>query len=282
MAIKYGFFNSVNGDRLYNAEDIGNYFVKLISDGVFQSPENNLQVTASTDMTVSVAPGWGFIACHWLNSDTYRSLTLNGSNPSLNRIDRIVLRLDRANRCMEIGILTGTPAGIPTAPALTRTSNGIYELSLAQIYVAAGATAITENDITDERGNGSVCGYVTSLLGNGENYSYDEAAVGKWVDGSTIYRKTVYVPNFPTTNESHYYFYPEAGYHFTNLIKVDIMTTYVDGTYNYQWAGYCGNDRKLIETDLDKNTSIIAVNFFNPNPIADAYLTFYYTKEADS
>lgn len=164
MAIKYGFFNSVNGDRLYNAEDIGNYFVKLISDGVFQSPESNLQVTASSDMTVSVAPGWGFIACHWLNSDTFRSLTLNGSNPSLNRIDRIVLRLDRANRCMEIGILTGTPAGTPIAPSLTRTSNGIYELSLAQIYVAAGATAITENDITDERGDITVCGYVSSVL----------------------------------------------------------------------------------------------------------------------
>lgn len=165
MSIKYGFFNSVNGDRLYNAEDIGNYFVKLISDGVFPSPENNLQVAPSSGMTVSVAPGWGFIACHWLNSDAFRSLTLNGSNPSLNRIDRIVLRLDRANRRMEIGILNGTPAGTPVAPSLTRTSNGIYELSLAQIYVAAGTTAITETDITDERENSLVCGYVTSLLG---------------------------------------------------------------------------------------------------------------------
>lgn len=282
MAIKYGFFNSVNGDRLYNAEDIGNYFVKLISDGVFQSPENNLQVTPSSEMTVSVAPGWGFIACHWLNSDTSKSLTLNGSNPSLNRIDRIALRLDRANRCMEIGILTGTPAGTPVAPSLTRTSNGVYELSLAQIYVAAGATAITEADITDERGNGSVCGYATSLLGNGENYSYDEAAVGKWVDGSTIYKKTVYVPSFPTTNDSHYYFSPEAGYHFTNLIKVDIMTSYVDSTYSYQWAGCSGNDRAVSVTHFNRNTGVITVNFFNPNPIADAYLTFYYTKEVDN
>lgn len=280
MAIKYGFFNSVNGDRLYNAEDIGNYFVKLISDGVFQSPENNLQVTPSSEMTVSVAPGWGFIACHWLNSDTFRSLTLNGSNPSLNRIDRIVLRLDRANRCMEIGILTGTPAGTPTAPSLTRTSNGIYELSLAQIYVAAGATAITEADITDERGNGSVCGYVTSLIGNGENYSYDEAAVGKWVDGSTIYKKTVHPTNL--TNQARYEFSPEAGYHFTNLIKVDIMTSYVDSVNNYQWSGYCGNNRALLETNLNRNSGVINVNFFNPYPISDAYLTFYYTKEADS
>ncbi len=115
-----------------------------------------------------------------------------------------------------------------------------------------------------------------------EQFSFTETIAGQWVDGSTIYKKTVYVPNFPTTNDSHYYFYPEAGYHFTNLIKVDIMTSYVDSTYNYQWAGYCGNDHRLIETDFNRNSGVIAVNFFNPNPIADAYLTFYYTKEADS
>ena len=38
MAIKYGFFNSVSGDRKYNADDISNYFLKLISDGVFATP----------------------------------------------------------------------------------------------------------------------------------------------------------------------------------------------------------------------------------------------------
>ena len=121
---------------------------------------------------------------------------------------------------------------------------------------------------------------VITEIDNSVTYSYDEQAVGTWVDGSTIYKKTVHPTNL--TREARYEFSPETGYHFTNLIKVDIMNTYVDSTYNYQWAGYCGNDRILIESDLNRSTGIIAVNFHNPNPIADAYLTFYYTKEADS
>jgi len=133
-------------------------------------------------------------------------------------------------------------------------------------------------------GNGFVMflGDIPLTGGGTEQFSFTETIAGQWVDGSTIYKKTVHASNFPTDNDVHYYFSPEAGYHFTNLIKVDIMTSYVDSTYNYQWAGYCGNDRALIETDLNRNNSVITVNFNNPHRIADAYLTFYYTKEADS
>ena len=35
MGQKSGFFNSVNGDRRYNAEDIGRMFDGIIRDGVF-------------------------------------------------------------------------------------------------------------------------------------------------------------------------------------------------------------------------------------------------------
>lgn len=121
---------------------------------------------------------------------------------------------------------------------------------------------------------------IVNEMDNSVKYSYDEQAVGTWVDGSTIYKKTVRVTNL--ARQARYEFSPESGYHFTNLIKVDIMMSYVDSTYNYQWAGYCGNDRILIETDLNKNNSVITVNFFNPNPIAEAYLTFYYTKVNDT
>ena len=56
--IKYGFFNSVGGDRKYNADDISNFFVKLISDGVFATPATCMQVTAGTGLNVAVAAGW--------------------------------------------------------------------------------------------------------------------------------------------------------------------------------------------------------------------------------
>lgn len=166
MAIKYGFFNSVDGDRKYNADDISNFFIKLISDGVFPTPATNLQVVESSGMKVNVSAGWGFIRCKYVYNTTYESLTIEPSDLVLNRIDRVVMRLDPSVSARNI-ILTvkkGTPAATPEPPELTRVSDGIYELSLAQIAINAGASAITQADITDERPDGDVCGYVAGLI----------------------------------------------------------------------------------------------------------------------
>lgn len=164
MAQKYGFFNSVDGDRKYDADDIGNYFLKLISDGVFATPATAMQVTAVSGMVVSVAAGWGFIKCKYINNTAAAQFTLAAADVVLNRIDRVVIRLDKDNRTMSLAIKQGTAASTPTAPALTRQSSGIWELSLAQIYVGAGVTSITQANITDERANTSLCGYVTGLI----------------------------------------------------------------------------------------------------------------------
>lgn len=185
MAISYGFFNSVNGDRLYNADDISNYFLKLISNGVFATPSNAMQVQASSGFTVSVSAGWGFINCKWLNNDTAYNLTLDAADIVLNRIDRVVMRLNPGNdlRNMELAIVKGTPAQTPTAPAPTRIQGGTWELSLAQIYVAAGSTEITQANITDERGNTSLCGYVTGLIDQIDTtnlFAQYDAAFSEW------------------------------------------------------------------------------------------------------
>lgn len=165
MAISYGFFNSSNRDRLYNADDISNYFLKLISNGVFATPADAMQVQANGGLSVRVSAGWGFINCKWINNDAPYILTLNAPDVVLNRIDRVVLRLNSAvsMRSMGIYVKTGSGAENPQPPALTRNST-TYELSLAQIAVNAGATEITQADITDERGNTAVCGWVTGLI----------------------------------------------------------------------------------------------------------------------
>ena len=41
MAFQCGFFNSINGDRKYNAEQMNNPFSKIISNGVFASPNGS-------------------------------------------------------------------------------------------------------------------------------------------------------------------------------------------------------------------------------------------------
>lgn len=165
MSVTSGFFNSINGDRTYNADQISEYFLKLISNGVFATPSNAMQVQAAAGMSVNVSAGWGFINCKWINNSSPYNLQIDAADVILNRIDRVVLRLDNSTgaRNITIQIKKGSVGVNPTAPALTR-SGDIFELSLAQIYVGAGVTSMIQAYITDERPDTSVCGFVTGLI----------------------------------------------------------------------------------------------------------------------
>ena len=167
MSIKYGFFNSrlVNGvqDRLYNALDITSYFDKIIGNGVFVNPANSLQILASSNLQVVCKPGKGWIDGFYIINDADLAITLDAADVTLNRIDRIVFRLDKTNRDMSIVVKKGTPASTPVAPGVTRTEE-IKEYSLATIVINKQQTTITQANITDTRLDTSVCGKVACLI----------------------------------------------------------------------------------------------------------------------
>ncbi len=165
MTIASGFFNSVNGDRRYTAEQITKFFDKLVGSGVFPNPSTNLQVLAHSGMTVKVSAGRGLIDCRWIENSADYLLRLPESNIAMPRIDRIVMRLDlrESVRSISIAIKTGTAAQNPVAPALTRTAE-VKEYALADIRVGANTNLITQANITDQRGNSAVCGWITGLI----------------------------------------------------------------------------------------------------------------------
>ena len=164
--MKCGFFNSVNGDRKYDADDISNYFLKLISNGVFATPSNSMQVQAAGGMKIKVTPGWAFVNCKWLRLDTDYYITLDKSDVQYNRLDRIVVRLDPSDsvRSVTIAVKKGTASSPTKIVPLTRVTNGIWELSFAQVWVYANSTEIKQSAIIDERANTDVCGWVTGLI----------------------------------------------------------------------------------------------------------------------
>lgn len=165
MAVTSGFFNSVNGDRRYNAEQMSMFFDKLISSGVYPNPSTNLQVIAGGGLNVDVLAGRGMIDCRWLNNDSTEILTLEQSDAMLNRIDAVIMKLDLndAVRDVHLEIKKGTPATTPVAPVMER-STYVKEYCLATVYVKALAEHISQADITDTRANTAVCGWVTGLI----------------------------------------------------------------------------------------------------------------------
>ena len=86
---------------------------------------------------------------------------MSGSNGTLPRIDRVILRNDETERKPSIFILEGAYSSNPQPPELTN-NDTIQEKCLAEIYVAAGAVAISQSDITDTRADTGLCGFIAS------------------------------------------------------------------------------------------------------------------------
>jgi len=165
MAVRYGFFDSSAGDRVYSADVFSRHIAFVGRDGVLFTGSNPLKVVEASPPALKILAlvGAAFIQGRWFEVySEEEELTVTTPSPSLPRIDRAVIRLDYANREVGLSMLTGTPAALPATPALTRDANR-WELSLAQVYVPAGATQITTALITDERFNQILCGLSVPL-----------------------------------------------------------------------------------------------------------------------
>lgn len=182
MATRSRFFDSVSGDRSYNSDAWAQWSRGILSEGYVPNVEDELLVTESSPaaMTVDVGLGMAWVDGRYFEvysaAETLTIPAADGANP---RIDRVVVRNDLNARETVLALLEGTPAVTPVAPSLTRDST-TYEISLAQVAVAAGATSVTNSEITDERNNSDVCG-IAAPLAIGSNtaegsYVGDDAA----------------------------------------------------------------------------------------------------------
>ena len=160
---KSSFFNSVSHDRTYRAEDWAEYFASFIGNGVFPVPSTGLQVVIDNGMNLLLKAGKAWINGYFYNNTSDLTITIGTADGQLNRIDRIVVRWDLTNRIISAEVKSSAYSASPTAPALQRDAD-IYELALADVYVGAGVTAITQSNITDQRLNTSLCGVVAAVV----------------------------------------------------------------------------------------------------------------------
>lgn len=182
MAQKSGFFNAIQSaigvyDRKYNANDYSDILAVIIGNGVKRSENDDLKVTAS-GMIVSVNVGFAMINGHYYHNDTPYSFAAITPPSGGNRYDRVMLRLNTAiaERSISLVYVQGTAASTPTKPAPTR-SGDVYDLVLADIYVATNASNLVVTDTRDDR---EICGWVYSVVGDEAFFTSLDNAFYEW------------------------------------------------------------------------------------------------------
>lgn len=178
MSVTCGFYNSLNGDRKYNAIQMGRIFDGLISDGVFATVGNALIVKAANGNTVNVDTGKAWFNHTWTVNDAILPLELPEADILLDRIDAVILEVNASSMVRQntIKFLKGTASSTPVRPSLEN-SEEVHQYPLCYIYRKYGATAITQADITPMVGS-TETPFVTALL---QTVSLD-VLLGKWQD----------------------------------------------------------------------------------------------------
>lgn len=178
MSVSSGFFNSLNGDRKYNAAQMSAIFDGLIIDGVFASIGTAFAVKATGGLTVNVGIGKAWFDHTWTVNDSILPMTAPEAEVLLDRIDAVVLEVNGTESVREntIKFVKGNPSSAPSRPTLTNEGN-VHQYPLCYIYRKYGTAVINQADITPMVGTESTP-FVTGIL---QTISLDEL-LGKWQD----------------------------------------------------------------------------------------------------
>ena len=163
MALKYGFYDSINGDRVYSARDFTAIMNNLIMDGVLPQTVGRNQFgakPASSGLGVIIDSGWA-----WFDS-TYTTLTapqtfqISAADAVLYRWDAVVIETDPEDRENAIRVIKGTPAAETAAAKPTLSAN---QHPLCYIRVTPGLTKLVQSNIENRVGM-SDCPFITSIV----------------------------------------------------------------------------------------------------------------------
>lgn len=170
MSFEYGFYNSVNHDRKYAAEQISRIFDGIITDGVYATIGEAFSVTANTGMQLSIGSGRAWFNHTWSYNDTIALVTVPASHAVFDRIDAVVIEINLQNRENRLTVVKGVESSEPTKPVLSAGEDDTWQYPLAYINVTHSVTEITSDAIDPAVGT-SACPFVAGVL-QGINIDY--------------------------------------------------------------------------------------------------------------
>lgn len=157
MSLTYGFYNSINHDRTYSAEDMSEIFNGIINDGIFQNIGNHMAVSPGSDgLSVNIGTGRAWFDGTWSLNDSIYVLTFEDAPYVANysRIDAVCLKVDKTNsvRANSFVVVKGTETSQdPSKPSLPSTDVTFYH-PLAYVTIKNGDTAIAASAIENNIG----------------------------------------------------------------------------------------------------------------------------------
>lgn len=166
VSVTCGFYNSLDGDRTYDAAQMSKIFDGIIGDGIFATIGDHLIVKAGSGTTVNVGTGKAWFNHTWTLNDAVLPIDCGESEivAGMDRIDAIVVEVNTtlAVRDNFIKVIHGTPSANPAKPTLN-TQSGVYQYALCYIYRTAGNNEIAQTDITNAVGTEETP-FVTGIL----------------------------------------------------------------------------------------------------------------------
>lgn len=147
-------------DREYTAADFARYFHAFITSGIIADGGNiaeGLQVVANDDMTTTLKAGNLIIDGYRYELMKDMVFQHSAADGVLDRIDRISITLDTAEREIHAILREGEYSYQPIAPQCRRTSE-YMDYVVADVRIVKGAIKIAQANITDTRLSTELCG----------------------------------------------------------------------------------------------------------------------------
>lgn len=164
MAFRYGFYNSIDHDRVYDADQFGDMFSGLITDGIYSTIGDAFAVKPGGGMNITVGTGRCWFDKTWSVNTSVMPIEIKASDLLLPRIDAVIIEIDKRTsvRANSIKVLTGTPAVQPQKPILTNTDE-VHQYPLAYITIAQNQESVSATNIQTVIGQ-DPCPFVTGIL----------------------------------------------------------------------------------------------------------------------
>ena len=246
--IKTGFFNAVNDDINYNADDISNYFQGLIEDGIFKNYLNSLEVSVDDSNSIATLKSGKCISKgkYILNTSDLTFTIDNVTQSQQTRIDAIIAYTDLSTRSAGFKYVKGELDARNSAELVETITYKPIVLAYLFCYYANPV------DIDDRRNDSYI--HLSNLIPNviknqiqysfPENFTVDSSTGNYYIDLVLTYydpinkgdKLNVYVNGNLLSNEflidgmngSYYVTQNQNGTH-----RITFPSTFSETAYNY-------------------------------------------------